>query len=1535
MKKDANGFFPIKILFLGSSNVGKTSLITRLINREDYKLDIIHNYTTDLDIYLKGIQVEGQLIKCELYDTPGIIGAINDNLSYIKLVNIIIFVFDLSSKNSFDDMKLYYQKYKDYCNKYNLKKDAVIIGNKLDKKNREVNFDEINNFTIDNNLEFYYTSAKDDKSGYNILLNFLKTIVKNFLIEHKILIKDNYFDEIRYKYISKRNENTIKPSLIYKQIDIFIKNLTTLFPNEEYTIDIIKNINEFYKNHIFKKFSIINIDELKKIIFNLENIKCKLIDIYRIVVLKYNMNLLIQEKIKKNKNDTKENNSANNILNEQKILTEIVNANILLKQSIHYCIHDYIINFIFEFNNKILLYNRYNMIIKEDTEEDSFIYKYFCNIEYNKTKILRLFNDNFVKYLSKTELHQYYFFIRNIDYLFNYLNKLLQENDSFSYFEKGINALNILQEKIKESNNSTTKDIVEINKDIMYYSKKSLKYFKYILEDYDIKLKKDDKNMDNILNSIKIRLYLAQFYYILDKKYETNFYFYSAFLLIGKYIKENKETLNDNSKDIFDLYNKIKEMIYKNEFNTINIFEEKSFKEMKKKIKYILNNSIDFSLLYNQEKHELKLEKQFKAGINLKNISNNKYLDFLYFPEIILKTFKSFDENKLKFKIKLYEIYAESFRYFKRLQFNMFFICLSKPFYKKESLISYDGKDISSLKIDIAKIEKILSQNYFLPIDIAQLFNLIGISLMLLFRKNEANDKNLFKKNKEKVLKYFNAGLNESLIQKSKELDINIKNKLNINETENNFLFSLEQIRICIKYNIYLITLTKDKNKAYDILQLFENFIYDNNDFPLNYLLSKGKELYNILYLNEDYIIKDDNKSYLDKNIFNIFPNINNYLPCYNLNEKDYLVYYIDINNNDEFDLINTLILNNDRIQKFDLITQQNFKANFSNAYNNAAREEKYLFNNILSKENLSNIDYWKKKFDNKQGNGFLFNPIYFNYLSKYYNFKINIFIKENEALKYIKSISEKKDESGQYIMNIICDKKIAQSYQIFIPLIPKNEILNLNLENNNNTNNINDANNNTIINYINNLNKRAEEFIDINPNFTNFLLWTIMNIIKLYLKNEKNFDEINEDIINILVETMFKLGLYEQIIDFVTNNIDKFLKNNKNYYIMLFYSYKRLCLYDNCISVVKKYLYMNTSLEKKLDYDTILKINSLKEKDFSYIYNEYKNLEKKRPIEFIPPLIDEDLLKILYEKTKDDNIFNLDGLIAEDKIKIYENTRKKIEKEKLKDGNKYRILCIEGGGIRTLIQILFLCEIENYIKKPISQAFDCIVTSKDGIILCGLLTAQNEKGEIKYHANDILKIFNNQKETIYNPKLGKALKLELFKKLFDISEVIGNLFYFDEKTEGMLKIGSNDLISDLFANFIDNYKTNDDLIKNIKEVKISLNHILRIIPINVQKENIYLMNIGNGVYKFNNEINDEEFMLKKILKERYFKLDIDINTCKDDGKYSLQNLDNNFNELLANCIEYFEEIKDDKSLYNKLGKFFNITSTEENTNSE
>ena len=168
-----------------------------------------------------------------------------------------------------------------------------------------------------------------------------------------------------------------------------------------------------------------------------------------------------------------------------------------------------------------------------------------------------------------------------------------------------------------------------------------------------------------------------------------------------------------------------------------------------------------------------------------------------------------------------------------------------------------------------------------------------------------------------------------------------------------------------------------------------------------------------------------------------------------------------------------------------------------------------------------------------------------------------------------------------------------------------------------------------------------------------------------------------------------------------------------------------------------------------------------------------------------------------------------------------------------------------------------------------------------------------------------------------------KELKLKLLKKLFNISEIFGNLYYFDEKSEAILKIGTNDLIFDLFENYID--------MPNEKELKISLNHILRIIPINVKKENICLMNIGSGIYKFNNKIDDEQFLLKKILKKQYLNLDIPLNTCKNQGKYSLQNLDNKFNEILTNCIEYFSEIKENNQLYNELNKFFNINDATNN----
>ena len=595
MIKDKNGFFPIKKLFLGVSNVGKTSLIKRLINGEDYKIDIIHDLTIDLDIYLKTFKIEGQLIKYELFDTPGIISAMNDNLDYIKLVNVVIFVFDLSSKDSFYDMKIYFDKYKDKTKQLNLKNDAIIIGNKLDKRNREVTFEEINDFCIEKNVEFFEMSAKDEKIGYNKLNQCFENLAKNILFKHKIIIKNNFFDIIKFRYISKREENAIKPSLIYKQIDIFVKTLSNIFSVDEYIIQIINGVNDFYKIHIFKKSSIKTIHDLKKIIYNLELLKCKLVDIFQIVSLKYNIIKNVEKS--ENKKRSKNNQKINIVVNNEKNMVEFINANRILRKAINYCIHDYIINFIFNFNNEILLHKRLDMLIKEDKEEDNFVFRYFSNTESNQKKILGLFNDNYEKYLSTTELHQYYLFIRNIKYLFEYLSNMINGNSIISYFEKGENIFNKLKEYINAINKQWDKvknenlkklNLYELDKKITNYSKKTLKFYKYVLMQYDTNYKYD-KSRNNIFNCVKIRLNLSSFYYSLNKKYEYVFYFYSAFLLMTEYLKniKNKSTneANDDEKEIFELFNKIKEMIFNNSLCVENLEDEKANKEMKRKIK--------------------------------------------------------------------------------------------------------------------------------------------------------------------------------------------------------------------------------------------------------------------------------------------------------------------------------------------------------------------------------------------------------------------------------------------------------------------------------------------------------------------------------------------------------------------------------------------------------------------------------------------------------------------------------------------------------------------------------------------------------------------------------------------------------------------------------------------------------------------------------------------------------------------------------------------------------------------------------------
>jgi patatin-like phospholipase/acyl hydrolase len=115
-----------------------------------------------------------------------------------------------------------------------------------------------------------------------------------------------------------------------------------------------------------------------------------------------------------------------------------------------------------------------------------------------------------------------------------------------------------------------------------------------------------------------------------------------------------------------------------------------------------------------------------------------------------------------------------------------------------------------------------------------------------------------------------------------------------------------------------------------------------------------------------------------------------------------------------------------------------------------------------------------------------------------------------------------------------------------------------------------------------------------------------------------------------------------------------------------------------------------------------------------------------------------------------------------------------------------FRMLTIDGGGIRGIIPAMVLTEIEKRTNKPIYELFDLIAgTSTGGILASGLtMPADNQQGA-KYTAAQMVNIYDNFGGEIFSKSgwrkwLGKMD--EFFGSRFDAQSLEGLLLrYFGE----------------------------------------------------------------------------------------------------------------------------------------------------------
>ena len=160
-----NGEIVFKVITLGDSGVGKSSIIKRFISGkfETKTISTIGFGSFNKEIELKN----GTKMKLNIIDTAGQENYKALSTSYIKNADGVLFVFAYNSKESFEGIKQWLNNYKEINPNldFNKKIPAYLVGNKSDLE-LEIDKEEIEKLKEDNNFYGYIdTSAKE---GNNI-----------------------------------------------------------------------------------------------------------------------------------------------------------------------------------------------------------------------------------------------------------------------------------------------------------------------------------------------------------------------------------------------------------------------------------------------------------------------------------------------------------------------------------------------------------------------------------------------------------------------------------------------------------------------------------------------------------------------------------------------------------------------------------------------------------------------------------------------------------------------------------------------------------------------------------------------------------------------------------------------------------------------------------------------------------------------------------------------------------------------------------------------------------------------------------------------------------------------------------------------------------------------------------------------------------------------------------------------------------------------------------------------------------------------
>ena len=157
----------IKLILVGNSDVGKSSIISQYVNKE---ISDTHLSTITNEKLKKIVKIKDKELELDIWDTVGQENFRSVNKIFMKKAEIVLLVYDITNRKSFDELEFWYDQVIENCS------DSIVViaiaANKSDLyEEQNVDFDEGKEFAKKKSINIIEETSSLDFENIDSLFN--------------------------------------------------------------------------------------------------------------------------------------------------------------------------------------------------------------------------------------------------------------------------------------------------------------------------------------------------------------------------------------------------------------------------------------------------------------------------------------------------------------------------------------------------------------------------------------------------------------------------------------------------------------------------------------------------------------------------------------------------------------------------------------------------------------------------------------------------------------------------------------------------------------------------------------------------------------------------------------------------------------------------------------------------------------------------------------------------------------------------------------------------------------------------------------------------------------------------------------------------------------------------------------------------------------------------------------------------------------------------------------------------------------------